>query len=92
MTEEIRGNPGTIDKYIGDAIMAFWGAPVDDADHALHAVKSALEPWRCRADGSMPTTHARPPEIGIGHRHKHRPVRRNVGSTSVSSYTVIGDG
>ncbi|MBK7533257.1 adenylate/guanylate cyclase domain-containing protein, partial [Piscinibacter sp.] len=34
MTQEIRAHRGTLDKYIGDAIMAFWGAPVADADHA----------------------------------------------------------
>src|SRR4030095_3632513 len=42
MTEVIQEKRGTIDKYIGDAIMAFWGAPLNDADHAAHGVESAL--------------------------------------------------
>ncbi len=43
MTEIIRARRGTLDKYIGDAIMAFWGAPVEDHEHARHAVLAALE-------------------------------------------------
>ena len=43
MSEKIMNNKGTIDKYIGDAIMAFWNAPLDDPDHARHACLSALD-------------------------------------------------
>ena len=43
MTAKILENNGTLDKYIGDAQMAFWNAPLDDADHAKHAVKTALQ-------------------------------------------------
>ena len=43
MTRVVQKNRGTLHKYIGDAIMAFWGAPVADADHAWHAVSTALE-------------------------------------------------
>jgi CHASE2 domain-containing sensor protein len=42
LTDIIRGNRGTIDKYMGDCVMAFWGAPVDTPDHAALAVKTAL--------------------------------------------------
>jgi len=42
MTEVIQDKRGTIDKYIGDLVMAFWGAPLPDKDHAAHAVESAL--------------------------------------------------
>jgi adenylate cyclase len=43
MTEVIQRHRGTIDKYIGDAIMAFWGAPVADPDHAAHGLQAALD-------------------------------------------------
>jgi adenylate cyclase len=42
MTDIILSRRGTIDKYIGDCIMAFWNAPLDDPDHAEHACRSAL--------------------------------------------------
>ena len=42
ITEAIHNNKGTIDKYIGDAVMAFWGAPLDDKNHAYNAVTAAL--------------------------------------------------
>ena len=43
MTEIIHRNRGTIDKYMGDAVMCFWGAPLSDPDHARHALEAALE-------------------------------------------------
>jgi adenylate cyclase len=43
MTVVVRKHRGTLDKYIGDAIMAFWGAPVDDPEHAKNAVLTGLE-------------------------------------------------
>ena len=42
MTEVVLGCKGTIDKYIGDCIMAFWNAPLDDPEHAPHACRAAL--------------------------------------------------
>ena len=46
MTDAILDRMGTVDKYMGDAIMAFWNAPLDDPDHAAHAVESALDDAR----------------------------------------------
>jgi adenylate cyclase len=42
MTDAILAHGGTVDKYIGDAVMAFWNAPLDDAEHARHAARAAL--------------------------------------------------
>jgi len=46
MTEVILRRQGTIDKYIGDCIMAFWNAPLDDPQHAMHAAGAALDMLR----------------------------------------------
>ncbi len=43
MTEIVFEEDGTLDKYIGDAVMAFWGAPVDQQDHATRACSAALK-------------------------------------------------
>jgi adenylate cyclase len=92
MSLVIRGSRGTLDKYIGDAIMAFWGAPVADAQHARQAVATALamqaELGRLNAEYAA----RRWPEIRIG-------VGVNTGAMSVGdmgsrlrkAYTVMGD-
>ena len=88
----IRGNRGTLDKYIGDAIMAFWGAPVEDAAHARNGVLTALEMQRravtlnqeFRAKG-WPEFH-----IGIGVNSGRMRVG-DMGSKLRKAYTVMGD-
>ena len=92
MTEVIRRHRGTVDKYIGDAIMAFWGAPVADAEHARHALLAALEMQGAvrTLDESFrqrgwPSLH-----IGIGLNSGLMTVG-DMGSTVRKAYTVMGD-
>jgi adenylate cyclase len=83
---------GTLDKFVGDAVMALFGAPLDDPDHAEHAVQAALAMLkelgelnrRWAADG-RPTL-----AIGVGVNTGDM-VAGNIGSESIMSYTVIGD-
>lgn len=92
MTTVVRNNRGTLDKYIGDAIMAFWGAPVADPEHARHAVQTALdmqrelrrldEPFRARG---WPVLH-----IGVGINTGTMTVG-DMGSPVRKAYTVMGD-
>ena len=83
---------GTIDKYIGDAIMAFWGAPLFDANHARHAVLAALEMQRLAAGLSVKFKAQGWPEIriGIGLNTGMMAVG-NMGSSFRRAYTVLGD-
>ena len=53
MTERILDGMGTIDKYMGDAIMAFWNAPLDDPTHGVHAVASGAR--KCGEPSSAST-------------------------------------
>ncbi|MBX3647280.1 MAG: adenylate/guanylate cyclase domain-containing protein [Rhodocyclaceae bacterium] len=92
MTELLRKNRGTVDKYIGDAVMAFWGAPVADADHARHAVITAMEMQaalpavnRTLAQHGWPELH-----IGVGVNTGEMTVG-DMGSTVRQAYTVMGD-
>jgi adenylate cyclase len=92
MTRVIHRHRGTIDKYMGDAIMAFWGAPVGDPDHARHALLTALDmaaelhtlgnDFRTRG---WPVLH-----IGIGLNTGTMNVG-NMGSEFRMAYTVMGD-
>jgi adenylate cyclase len=98
MTSTILDRGGTVDKYMGDAIMAFWNAPIDDADHAENACRAALEmterlrglneTWRkeAEADGRL---HL-PVEIGIGLNSGPCCVG-NMGSEQRFDYSVLGD-
>lgn len=92
MTPIIHRLGGTVDKFIGDAVMAFWGAPLEDARHAEHAVRAAIEMQDAMAllaaslqARGLPAIAMR---IGL---HTGRVVVGNVGSNSRFSYTVIGD-
>lgn len=93
MSECIGQEDGTVDKYIGDAVMAFWGAPNWREDHALRACHGALrarniqdvlnEGW---AAENLPTMFVR---IGL---HTANVIVGNIGSDQRMSYTAVGDG
>jgi adenylate cyclase len=92
MSEVIIKNNGTIDKYIGDAIMAYWNAPLDVKDHADCAVSSALEQLeRLEVLNKELSKENLPPIfIGIG-IHTGEAVVGEMGSLDRSDYTIIGD-
>jgi adenylate cyclase len=92
MTKVIFKHDGTLDKYIGDCIMAFWNAPHEQPDHALRAVKAALD-MQCEmqtALASAPTRDVPPVSFGIG-INTGLAVVGNMGSTLRHDFTVIGD-
>ena len=92
MTICIQDKRGTVDKYIGDAIMAFWGAPVRDADHARRALECGLAMQKALRELDPLFAKKRWPALRIG-------VGLNCGTMSVGdmgshfrrSYTVMGD-
>ncbi len=90
MSREVNSHGGTIDKFIGDAVMAFWGAPVTNADHAVDACRAALAcQHSLRASG--PTDDGgRPVKVRIGINSGNMLVG-NIGSEFRLNYTVIGD-
>jgi adenylate cyclase len=89
LTEIISRHGGTVDKYMGDCVMAFWGAPVPNEDHATSAVAAALEMKqavkRLRAEG-----HHSEVSVGIGINTGVMSVG-DMGSSVRRSYTVVGD-
>ncbi|WP_460842248.1 CHASE2 domain-containing protein [Noviherbaspirillum agri] len=92
MSEDIRSNRGTLDKYIGDAVMAFWGAPVALPDHASRAVGTALQ-MQATAGNLNKDFIARgwpPLKIGIGLNTGEMRVG-DMGSKIRRAYTVMGD-
>jgi adenylate cyclase len=83
---------GTIDKYVGDMVMAFWGAPLDDPDHRTHAVQAALK-MLAKVEELKPLFKEKGlPEvnIGVGINSGMMSVG-DMGSTYRRSYTVLGD-
>jgi adenylate cyclase len=92
MTQVVRKNRGTLDKYIGDAIMAFWGAPVADASHAQNAVQTALDMQRelRKLDAPFSTRGWPALHIGVGINTGTMTVG-DMGSPVRKSYTVMGD-
>jgi adenylate cyclase len=92
MVEIVFRHGGTVDKFVGDMVMALYGAPLDDADHAEHAVRTAIDmvrelgelnrDWGARGMAEL--------DIGIGVNSGDM-IAGNIGSSSIMSYTVIGD-
>jgi len=92
MSRVITAGRGMIDKFIGDAIMALWGAPVEDPDHPLRAVKCALGMMERTARLRRQWLAEGLPEIRIGIGINTGPMRvGNFGSEELFDYTVIGD-
>jgi adenylate cyclase len=92
MTEKILVNNGTLDKYIGDAQMAFWNAPLDDKDHALNAVKTGLEMLDDLHRFNEEITKEGIPAFGMGLGiNTGSVVVGNMGSNQRFDYTCLGD-
>lgn len=92
MTEVIHQHRGTIDKYIGDALMAFWGAPITDELHAENAIKAALAMQsRLGAVNRLLLKEGLPAiSMGMGINSGSMNVG-NMGSSFRMAYTVLGD-
>ena len=83
---------GTVDKFVGDMIMALYGAPLDDEDHAEHAVQTALAMIKTLHEMNEVWAREGKPQLGIGIGiNTGDMIAGNVGSESIMSYTVIGD-
>ncbi len=92
LTDVVRAHRGTLDKYIGDSVMAFWGAPLDDPDHARHAVDAAQAML-----ARLPQIHAELAaqgwpalQLNIG-INTGSMVVGDMGSRHRRAYTVMGD-
>jgi adenylate cyclase len=92
MATIVMAQKGTVDKYVGDGLMAFWGAPADNPDHAFYACRAALfcrdrvallnEQWHNQGRLQFPT------RFGI---HTGQTLVGNIGSAERMNYTVLGD-
>jgi adenylate cyclase len=92
MVAVVFAHRGTVDKFVGDMVMALYSAPLDDAEHADHAVQTALamivtlhemnQQWQSQGKPTL--------DIGIGINTGDM-VAGNIGSDTIMSYTVIGD-
>jgi adenylate cyclase len=90
MTDCLIDYNGTLDKYIGDAIMGFWGAPLPQEDHAVLACKSALKQMELLSLLNEATEPNKRIEIGIGLNSGVSTVG-NMGSQGRMNFTVMGD-
>ena len=92
MTRIVHETKGTIDKYIGDAVMAFWGAPLRDTHHAARAVGAGLEMIKALDHMNEEFAKRNWPHIDIGVGINTGPMSvGNMGSEFRRSYTVLGD-
>jgi adenylate cyclase len=90
VSREVTGHSGTIDKFIGDAVMAFWGAPTANPNHAVDACRAALACQSALLQSGLVDDHGRPVKVRIGINSGDMLVG-NIGSEFRLNYTVIGD-
>ena len=90
MTEVIFRYEGTLDKYIGDAIMAVFGAPLDMPDHAERSIRAGLEMQERLAEWNAERQEQGPLRIRIG-INSGKAVAGEIGSVNKKEYTVLGD-
>ncbi|THD49514.1 MAG: adenylate/guanylate cyclase domain-containing protein [Bradyrhizobium sp.] len=98
MTDAVLEQLGTVDKYMGDAIMAFWNAPLDDREHAVHAVRAALHMRKLLVDLNRRWTDTASPTNRVFHQVKFGVGLNtgeccvgNLGSSRRFDYSAIGD-
>ena len=88
----VEAEEGTVDKYIGDSMMAFWGAPVDQPDHAERAFRAALEiASKIRTENAQREIEGLDPirlRIGL---HTGPAVVGNIGAPGRVNYTIVGE-
>ena len=90
VSSRIQDHGGTIDKFIGDAVMAFWGAPATNPDHAADCCRAALACQRAMDEAALTDDRGQPVAIRIGINSGDMLVG-NIGSEVRLNYTVIGD-
>ncbi|HEU4939792.1 MAG TPA: adenylate/guanylate cyclase domain-containing protein [Vicinamibacterales bacterium] len=92
MVEIVFRHQGTVDKFVGDMVMALFGAPVDDPNHAEHAVATAIDMVRELGELNSKWAARGTPQLDIGIGvNSGDMIAGNIGSSSIMSYTVIGD-
>lgn len=92
MTDLILERRGVVDKYIGDAIMAFWGAPLDNPRHHIDALETSLVMTEALAEFNRQNLGTDDPQIDIGiGLNSGRVTAGNMGSEKRFDYTVMGD-
>ncbi len=90
VSRTVETNGGTVDKFIGDAVMAFWGAPRTDADQARNACLAALASVEAVHKNGITDDQGKPLRVRIG-LHSGAAVVGNIGSERRLNYTAIGD-
>jgi adenylate cyclase len=94
ISEVVERRGGVVDKYLGDGVMAIFGAPVTRQDDAQRAIEAAMEIRAVIEDDLRPSLASRGlphPEVGIGLNTSHV-IAGNIGSPTRLNYTVLGDG
>ena len=92
MTRVIMAHGGTVDKFIGDAVMAFWGAPLDDPQHALHALKASIAMQQAMQEMQPALRELGADTLSLRIGINSGPaIIGNMGSDIRFDYTAIGD-